>query len=291
VLLSNGSTITRSRSGKENLYYYQAKGEEALKLEAVRTDVPDEIARLLAIDETVNLQAQADHHFLLDESSPEVARILNAVVGLDGIDQAHTRIAGKVREWQESTRQNNGALQTIEDRVQGYAGLEELEKTADNCSVLEEETDVIERQYSTLEDLRRSYQTAARAVDATSGIGGLGKAVSRLEQALMAYNEVLAKDTALNAIGTALGAATSKHAAFSEIDTEGLLARLDAGFVGAGCMAKTLERGTQLVNIGKSMTFLATAITNSEFNLTAAQQEFGKLACPTCGTKKGAVRE
>ena len=96
VLLSNGSTITRSRSGKENLYYYQAKGEEALKLEAVRTDVPDEIARLLAIDETVNLQAQADHHFLLDESSPEVARILNAVVGLDGIDQAHTRIAGKV---------------------------------------------------------------------------------------------------------------------------------------------------------------------------------------------------
>ena len=122
LLTSEGVTITRVRDEYQNAY--TASNIDG-KLEAVRTGVPEEITKILGLDE-LNLQRQGDKPFLLDETPGEVARILNSVAGLEGIDEAHTKMASKTRENQEAIRQANAMVTDYAAKLKKFSGLEEL---------------------------------------------------------------------------------------------------------------------------------------------------------------------
>ena len=291
IMLADGTIIIRSRSQKDNLYTYTLpKSEDAHVLEAVRTDVPDEVARLLNMDEVINIQGQGDRPFLLDTSPPEVARILNATVGLDGIDEAHSRIAGKIRQWQDSTRQNTASLQSLSVQAEAYQGVDELQEKADNYGACEVALARVKTKYQTLDSLRIAYRTADQSVKATELIIPLKEKLSRLNEALQTYNTLMGKAATLGAIGKALAIATTRYDAYQGFTPDGLLNRLDGGAEKAASLAKRAGVDVTLVAIGKSMGSLTEVVTLGEAELKKLQVAFNKLACPTCGTVKGGVR-
>lgn len=83
--------IIKRKKGKENLYYLDGK---EFKISSNRT-VPEKIAKILNISD-FNLQKQLDSHFLLSESSAEVARYFNKIVKLDVIDKSLKNIIQRI---------------------------------------------------------------------------------------------------------------------------------------------------------------------------------------------------
>lgn len=83
--------IIKRKKGKENLYYLDGK---KFKISSDRT-VPEKIAKILNISD-FNLQKQLDSHFLLSESSAEVARYFNKIVKLDVIDSSSKKIIQRI---------------------------------------------------------------------------------------------------------------------------------------------------------------------------------------------------
>src|SRR4030066_1118308 len=73
--------VKRERSEKFNGYDF---GEDD-KLEALKTDVPQEVSSFFNLSE-VNIQKQMEAPFLLSESPAEIARFFNEIIHLDLID-------------------------------------------------------------------------------------------------------------------------------------------------------------------------------------------------------------
>lgn len=126
VALSDGNVARRVRNNKDNQYWLSTLEEP---LEAVRTDVPEEVKAVLRMD-ALNVQRQGDKPFLLDESPAEVARVLNTVAGLENIDAAHTRVAGKIRENQADQRRTDSELLATQTKLEAFAELPALQAKA-----------------------------------------------------------------------------------------------------------------------------------------------------------------
>ena len=82
VETTDGHVIERVRSASRNDYIV-----DGLVLTAFGTEVPQEVLRLLPLDE-FSFQNQADPPFLLATSPGEAARLLNRAAALDEIDRA-----------------------------------------------------------------------------------------------------------------------------------------------------------------------------------------------------------
>jgi len=84
LTFKEGSTVSRLKSSKINSYVVGKK-----ELKALRSDVPEEVKKLIRIKE-VNLQSQhpSDQYFLLTDSPGQVAKKFNEVVGLEIMDKA-----------------------------------------------------------------------------------------------------------------------------------------------------------------------------------------------------------
>jgi exonuclease SbcC len=81
-------------------------------LEAVKTDVPEEVERAFNLHE-VNFSRQMDLPFLLSESPGEVARFFNKIIRLDIIDRMLSTTESKKRK----ARQNLEAQEKIEENL------------------------------------------------------------------------------------------------------------------------------------------------------------------------------
>jgi len=80
--------IIRTKGTGINEYYGSGiKG----KLEAIRSDIPDEISNITQMGE-INILEQGDPYFMLQETPGKVAKMLNNIVGLDIIDETTTKI-------------------------------------------------------------------------------------------------------------------------------------------------------------------------------------------------------
>jgi len=90
IELNNGTIIEREKS-KSNNKYTIINGEDRQEFKSFNQGVPDEIKNLLKIKQ-FNFQSQFDDHFLLSNSSGEVAKFFNDVIDLDIIDTTFENI-------------------------------------------------------------------------------------------------------------------------------------------------------------------------------------------------------
>lgn len=109
-------TIERRRGAKENSYIL-----DGLVLEAVNTDVPEQVSALLGMSD-INVQNQHDAYFLLSSTGGQVAAKLNALVHLDAADEAFRYCkkekgtkAAEARQLEDSISKTKKELQTIPD--------------------------------------------------------------------------------------------------------------------------------------------------------------------------------
>ena len=95
VSTADGIVITH---GIDDAGYYDVTCNGGTnRLKALRTDVPEEVTRLVDLD-TFNVQSQLDQHFMIQQSAGSVARELNRLTGLgivtDMLTEANKRITG-----------------------------------------------------------------------------------------------------------------------------------------------------------------------------------------------------
>ena len=116
------STLASITIGKDRIARYKSKGKNAYKvvrgdrekvLEAIRSDVPDEVAAIANMGD-VNIQRQMDSPFLVSQSPADVARYLNSLIRLDAIDNV---LAGA----ENRRRQINRDISTADEEINGCA--------------------------------------------------------------------------------------------------------------------------------------------------------------------------
>ncbi len=113
-------TIVRER-GKENTYQI-----DATKLKSFGTTVPDQVDKLLNVDPALNFQDQHDAVFWFSESPGEVAKQLNAIANLDGIDRIMAESQRRSREAKSVADVVGGQLKDAEQTLGDLAYVPKL---------------------------------------------------------------------------------------------------------------------------------------------------------------------
>lgn len=142
----NGKIIREK--GKANIY--QINGGKPL--EAIKTDVPEAVQKITNMTE-INLQSQHDPYFLLQDSPGEVARKLNAVAGLDIIDEcikeANRKYSSKLLEITKIKEEKKN----LETELKDYTFIDNAEKLINEIDPLNEEQTKIEGKILSISEL------------------------------------------------------------------------------------------------------------------------------------------
>lgn len=181
VELSSGHNITRYRDkSRENGYIITREGSKPQNYEAMGNDVPEPVKELLPVNE-LNWQSQMDSPFLLSNSPPEVARMLNAVADLSDIDTAATAISGMVRDNQADQRHVKATVQELEEDMKKYANLTTLERRVSILAKMDSQKQELQEKIRTLSEGIRKIREAREQHARTDGVVLDAVVVARLE--------------------------------------------------------------------------------------------------------------
>ena len=179
----DGRTVRRIKSRDRNSYKLDRK-----TFDAVKRDVPEEIARLLDVTR-VNFQLQLDPPFLLSASPPERARMLNRVVSLDLIDSTLSRLESRVRSDESAYKRAEDDLDAARARVTRLEWLQDAEEDFADLVCLSQELEQKSHRIANMAKLHdeatQVSQEARRATDAATDAANLAALAERY---LTAYN-------------------------------------------------------------------------------------------------------
>jgi len=114
--------ITRLRNKKFNGYIINDKDE----LEAFKTDVPEQVTKILNIDE-INLQQQLESHFLLSATPGEVGQHFNKIAHIDQIDKGLKNIQSWINQINQDIKTQTSLIETNTEKAKGFDYLEKFE--------------------------------------------------------------------------------------------------------------------------------------------------------------------
>ncbi len=123
--------IERARDDKDNVYILND-----VQFAAIKTDVPDEVSKVLNFD-AVNIARQFDKPFLLDDSPGEVAQHFNRVAHLDLINSAIKNVQSWLRQINQDVETDQNRLVDLQVDLESYAGLEEIDGRVSTLEELE----------------------------------------------------------------------------------------------------------------------------------------------------------
>ena len=123
-------TLIRRKTKTENEYIIDGE-----KLEAIKTDVPEEVKRFFALSET-NMQKQQDAPFLLSLSSGKIAEYFNRIVRLDIIDRVLSNAESSRRKMRNQLETSENNEKKLEKELEKYEWLENVGKLIDKYKVV-----------------------------------------------------------------------------------------------------------------------------------------------------------
>lgn len=174
----DGKKITRVK-GKENHYRLADK-----KFTAIRKDVPEEIAALLAVSEE-NFQAQFDPHFWFMESAGQISRELNRIVDLGIIDRSLANVQTEVRRARATLEVAGDRLQKALAAQRDLKWVREADRLLASLEALRDERTGLGEQADSLAGLVRGCMRARKRVqaysEATGAAASLEKQAATLE--------------------------------------------------------------------------------------------------------------
>lgn len=144
-------SILRTRGDKENSYTINEEGR-LITFNAIKGDVPEEVQKLINLED-VNLQTQFAPHFLLTQSSGEVAQYFNKVAHLDKIDTASQNIRKWTKDIQQNIQYQEETLRTLEENLEQYKDLEEIERRVTEIEETEHKIDLVAKEFIALDEI------------------------------------------------------------------------------------------------------------------------------------------
>ena len=164
IILKDKQEVKRMRSNKDNSYTL-----DDLEFDKVRGDVPEEIAKILNIDD-INVQAQMDAPFLLAESPAEVGRILNRAVSMEEIDTSMTKIASMERENNKELAIRKADLEEVTQDLKRFKGLDELDGKAIAAEKGAKGVNAIQKQIKAVSGLLISLKDIQNSIDQVQSV-------------------------------------------------------------------------------------------------------------------------
>lgn len=146
VQLTDSLGIQRRRAKDFNGYvaYDPRIGPPGKELEAVKTDVPEEIESALNMSD-VNIQRQMDAPFLLSASSGEVARFFNRIIRLDLID----RVLSTAESRRRKTKQD---IERLTESETGLAAEYDKMSWVEVAACLVDKSETLQRRVTASQD-------------------------------------------------------------------------------------------------------------------------------------------
>ena len=155
IQLTDSLGIQRRRAKDFNGYIVHDPRTEApgKELEAVKTDVPEEIESALNMSD-VNIQRQMDAPFLLSASSGEVARFFNRIIRLDLID----RVLSSAESRRRKTKQD---IERLTESETGLAAEYDKMSWVEIAACLVDKSETLQRRVTATQDRRAGIAVVA----------------------------------------------------------------------------------------------------------------------------------
>lgn len=189
----NGVQEVKRFRNKDTNSYHVNTGTYEYDLEAIRTDVPEQISEFFNLSE-VNIQKQMDAPFLLSESSGEVARFFNRIIKLDEIDKALSLIESKKRKNEAEIRDNHDDQRRLHIELLKYDWIEKVEPLINKAEKIEERIKGKIEDANDLDISIRKHAELLLTVEKTTRLIELEDKIAKIEKI---NNEIIEKEKLL----------------------------------------------------------------------------------------------
>lgn len=174
VLFNDGTSVEREKgrgdTGSVNSYTITHSDGSIQKFSSVSKDVPDEVRSILGSSNyvlpgdkkpnTLNFWPQGEPPYLLHESGPTRARILNSFTGIDRVDKAVKELASDNRNLARDEKNIIESIDKVTSRIAKYDNLDELQQIYDDMQVIVVEADEVQNKLDFLTSCKGRYQQA-----------------------------------------------------------------------------------------------------------------------------------
>lgn len=192
---NDDGVVTRRRTKTENQYIVNDE-----ELNVVKTDVPEQVEKLLCLSDT-NIQRQQDAPFLLSLTNGQVAQYFNKTVRLDIIDKVLSNAESKRRKTNQEISQNEELLKEYIAKREKYNWLDEIDKLLSKYDNISEKHDKIELEYNKLSGELEMYEKISENKTRYSDISkvkeNIGKFESLNDQSKRIKNDILTIEDSL----------------------------------------------------------------------------------------------
>lgn len=173
---NDNGTVKRARTKTENRYVVNDH-----ELNVVKTDVPEEVERLLKLSDT-NIQKQQDAPFLLSLSGGQVAQYFNKTVRLDVIDKVLSNAESKRRKASQELKQTEELLDGFEQKREKYSWLNAVEKLLVKYDNVTSKRNKNEKEITMLKQQFEDYLACSYNVEKFNCVSDAKKLVKEFEQ-------------------------------------------------------------------------------------------------------------
>lgn len=196
------STLIRRKTKTENEYVIDGE-----VLEAIKTDVPEQVKSFFALSET-NMQRQQDAPFLLSLSSGKIAEYFNRIVRLDIIDKVLTNAESSRRKMRNQLETSQNNEKKFEKELESYDWLDDVEKLIKKYKAASEKCDEISLEKNRLDesvkkfdevdenkfpDFEKELKAISKIEELEERAGEINRECGQLEGSILKFEEVLGK--------------------------------------------------------------------------------------------------
>jgi len=275
IEFDNG-TVKRIK-GKGNKYFLNDK-----ELNAVGTDVPEEISELLGFNE-FTLQGQFDSVKFLNDSPGKVAKYINAITKQEIIDDI-TKLA--------NAEVSN--INTEKNRIE--KNLEDAEKQLDSLQPLVDLKGKVDRIDSRLKDYDSLVAKKEKMVSLIIEIERANKLISKYQHVVLllqkvhkastALNEVLELDNKIKKLLTLKGNIQNNERILKALEIDSVVQKQKQIEEEEKALNKTNELIRKINLLTRSLLSNERSLEEKSKTLTAKQNELSEIdICPLCGNK------
>ncbi len=195
--------ISKDRSGPKNTYE-----TELGRLEAFRTDIPEEIQNVTKITE-FNIQTQHQPYFLLQDSPGEVARKLNDLVGLDVIDRLYKNIGSKISDKKSRVKFSSERISNFESQIENLSYLDEISIIIDELDKDASQLEIVRQRVQSVRNLLSSLAVLNSKIYSTKNILKLEPFVKGVQQRIKDLSDIKSDQEVLNSVVSKLKKVTA----------------------------------------------------------------------------------
>lgn len=150
------STLIRRKTKSENEYVIDGE-----VLEAIKTDVPEEVRKFFMLSET-NMQKQQDAPFLLSLSSGKIAEYFNRIVRLDIIDKVLSNAESSRRKMKNQLESSESQEKKLEGELEKFEWIDSVEKLIEKIKILNSKSEELSEIKDDLEESVEKFEAASR---------------------------------------------------------------------------------------------------------------------------------